>query len=313
MAVKLVTHSGSFHYDEILATAMLMDVYDKVKIIRTRDSNRFDEGNVVYDVGGVFDPENNKFDHHQKTFNETFSEKFSIKLSSAGLIYKYFHKKIFNKYNIKTSGDLYEIIRDKIYEEFLIGADAIDNGVDIAGEIKVRSVCDLVANFNQSTGINEEEKQKHETDQFHKALEIVRMDWNNYMNNVIKKYISQYDYIKNVLINTDSNILFLKTQIDHNLIIDIEKQLKRNILFIIYKKDFSMYRIYCVNKKKHVMETKMPLYKEWRGLRDQELEKVAGFEGIKFVHATGFTGGAATFEVAKLMCELTIKKSAGTE
>ena len=36
------------------------------------------------------------------------------------------------------------------------------------------------------------------------------------------------------------------------------------------------------------------LLEEWRGLRDEELSKKAGIDGLVFVHASGFTGGAKT-------------------
>ena len=33
---------------------------------RSRDPKELDTCNVVVDVGGVYEPENNRFDHHQK-------------------------------------------------------------------------------------------------------------------------------------------------------------------------------------------------------------------------------------------------------
>lgn len=63
---------------------------------------------VVIDVGGVYDPARNRYDHHQREFDEVFGDgtfpypsskiggrqleegkEFSIKLSSAGLVWKY--------------------------------------------------------------------------------------------------------------------------------------------------------------------------------------------------------------------------------
>lgn len=42
----------------------------------------------MLDVGGVYDPENDRYDHHQKGFEEVFGHGFNTKLSSAGLVYK---------------------------------------------------------------------------------------------------------------------------------------------------------------------------------------------------------------------------------
>lgn len=44
---------------------------------------------VVVDVGGVYDPATQRYDHHQRGFTEVFGGKFDTKLSSAGLVYKY--------------------------------------------------------------------------------------------------------------------------------------------------------------------------------------------------------------------------------
>ena len=43
---------------------------------------------AVIDVGGVFDAEKDRFDHHQRGFDQTFGRGFVTKLSSAGLVYK---------------------------------------------------------------------------------------------------------------------------------------------------------------------------------------------------------------------------------
>jgi uncharacterized UPF0160 family protein len=46
------------------------------------------EADVVVDVGGVYDSDAHKYDHHQRGFFETFDDKHKTKLSSAGLVYK---------------------------------------------------------------------------------------------------------------------------------------------------------------------------------------------------------------------------------
>ena len=70
---KIITHSGSFHTDDIFACAALSILLEDddmpLEIIRTRDQEVIksldkEEGYVV-DVGGVYNEEENKFDHHQ--------------------------------------------------------------------------------------------------------------------------------------------------------------------------------------------------------------------------------------------------------
>lgn len=60
---------------------------------------------AVVDVGGVYDPLQHRYDHHQKGFEEVFGYGFATKLSSAGLVYKVFdfltHCFFFRKKNYK--------------------------------------------------------------------------------------------------------------------------------------------------------------------------------------------------------------------
>lgn len=72
---KIGTHDGTFHCDEILACFMLKQLpeFKDSEIVRSRKDEVLKDCDVVVDVGGVFDPETNLFDHHQQTFQETFS------------------------------------------------------------------------------------------------------------------------------------------------------------------------------------------------------------------------------------------------
>ena len=96
---KLIgTHSDTFHCDEVLATTMLLytDAYKDSLIVRTRQENIFDKLDIVCDVGAIYDPAKQRYDHHQKTFKDTWKneEGDKTKLSSAGLIYKHFGKEV---------------------------------------------------------------------------------------------------------------------------------------------------------------------------------------------------------------------------
>jgi uncharacterized UPF0160 family protein len=45
-----------------------------------------DNCDVIIDVGGVYEPDNNRFDHHQRGFGEVFGHGYNTKLSSAGAL-----------------------------------------------------------------------------------------------------------------------------------------------------------------------------------------------------------------------------------
>lgn len=59
---------GVFHCDEVLACFMLQQIneFKDADIIRTRDLTKLESCDIVVDVGGVFDKEKKRFDHHQR-------------------------------------------------------------------------------------------------------------------------------------------------------------------------------------------------------------------------------------------------------
>lgn len=62
------THNGKFHCDEVLACRLLKSLpdYQHAEIVRSRDPSKLDECDIVVDVGGVYDPERHRYDHHQR-------------------------------------------------------------------------------------------------------------------------------------------------------------------------------------------------------------------------------------------------------
>ena len=90
---------------------------------------------LVVDVGGEFNREKHRYDHHQKTFSETLNsldskKKWVTKLSSAGLVYCFFGREVIaTVLGVKSDNKLVEKVFDKVYENFIEEIDAIDNGI----------------------------------------------------------------------------------------------------------------------------------------------------------------------------------------
>ena len=126
-AQKIGTHDGAFHADEVLACTMLkmLPEFADAEIVRTRKPELLDECDIVVDVGGVFDHEKKRYDHHQKTFTDSVSslipeKKWTTKLSSAGLIYVHYGKDIIREIlKEKSTDELVEKIFDKVYSNFI--------------------------------------------------------------------------------------------------------------------------------------------------------------------------------------------------
>lgn len=144
-SVLVGTHSGHFHADEALAVHMLrlLPTYRDSSLVRTRDAKILETCHTVVDVGGEYDAQRNRYDHHQRGFDTTFPGK-KTKLSSAGLVYMHFGRDLIaqsiqqasssSSSNVESnagadsSSDV-ELLYNKIYENFIEAVDAHDNGI----------------------------------------------------------------------------------------------------------------------------------------------------------------------------------------
>ena len=93
---RIGTHDGTFHCDEALAVFMLGHTaeFRGCPVVRSRDPKVLDACAIVVDVGAVYEPARHRYDHHQRGFLETLDDKHTMKLSSAGLIYKHFGREV---------------------------------------------------------------------------------------------------------------------------------------------------------------------------------------------------------------------------
>lgn len=229
-----------------------------------------------------------------------------MKLSSAGLVYKYHCKELFKKYNFDTNNPLYEEIRLEIYNTFFLYVDAMDNGVSIFNEITPRTIGSLVQQFNIYNCKNEADLEKMQNEAFFKALEVVTLDFKNYLNFIFNEFVPSYQSVYDEMLNLSGDIYITDLKIATSLIYTVDVQLKKNLKYVIFKNK-NDFRVLALPVKKGSFETRAPLHKDWRGLHNEALSKVSGIEGCTFVHMTGFTGGNKTLEGAIKMCEASLE------
>src|SRR3954454_3890260 len=82
----IATHSGKFHADDVWAVMALDIVFPGCELIRTRDPERIRRADFAVDVGGIWDPETGRFDHHQNGFEG--ARESGVAYASAGLVWK---------------------------------------------------------------------------------------------------------------------------------------------------------------------------------------------------------------------------------
>jgi uncharacterized UPF0160 family protein len=87
--MRIITHNGQFHADEVFACALILEHVGELKIERTRVINVVEYSNTetfIVDVGGIYDPEMRNFDHHQDETLEASNMLVLFYLRDAGII-----------------------------------------------------------------------------------------------------------------------------------------------------------------------------------------------------------------------------------
>jgi uncharacterized UPF0160 family protein len=300
----LITHDGKFHLDEVLATAVLLRIHPQAEIIRTRNRKVIRTGNIVYDVGERYIPEKGLFDHHQASFNETFSPGHGVKLSSSGLIYKHYGEQFLNTYGIGREDRIYQRVYEEIYERYFLSADAIDNGYEVFGKIIPRSLSHVVDSFNHSDFSPEAAEEQNE--RFMKAVEYIGTDLDNFVHGMVSEWVPCYAYLDERIRESQGEMVVVSRHCPMDLVLEMEQRHSKDIKYVLNPTGSSV-TILAVPKAKGRFGSKVPLKEEWRGLSGSTLEEHAGIEGCLFVHTSGFVGANRTLEGAVEMCVQSIK------
>ena len=320
------THSGAFHTDEVTACAILslLPEFSNSIIVRSRSPAVWKETYILCDVGGEYNEENRRFDHHMKEFTYTFNSELNIKMSSAGLVYKHYGRqiiaevlkrwKLFEKYE-----EYMDLIYKRIYENLIAYIDGMDNGVS-------RYPKDVEAKYKNNTSLNnritrvnplwdDESGNKGQSECFTKALKIAEDEFLWQLYGIVRAFLPGYDIVKQSVLNRfniheSGRIVYLvKSCAWKEHLHDLEKELgltsENNILFVIYKADYD-HRVQTVALTPGSFDFRKGLLKEWRGIEKEELKTLSGLEDIVFVHSAGFIGGAISFENSLKMAERSI-------
>jgi len=310
---KIGTHNGTFHCDEVMACYLLKQLpeYEDAEIVRTRDPALLEQCDIVVDVGGVFDASRFRFDHHQKSFTDTMHSlsdgrfPWTIKLSSAGLVYFHFGERIIGKMLGRSPEDAFvQLLFKKIYENLMQEIDAIDNGVDICSQGS--PTYEINTNLSSRVGRCNppwNKKDTSEADGFEKALLIVAEEFLDRVEYYRDSWLPARSIVESTIskrfdVHPSGKIAVLEVGgcpwKDHLFTIEEETGICGDILYVLYEDLSGQWRIQCVPEALGTFKNRKSLPEPWRGIRDEELSKLSDIEGCVFVHASGFIGGNRT-------------------
>jgi len=247
-------------------------------------------------------------------------KKWNIKLSRAGLVYCHFGRRVIGEMlgsqKPKDEAKL-ELLYDKMYEDFVMEIDAVDNGVDIASDGVPRyhistdlssRVSRLNPNWN-SRGLSENE-------QFHKAMALVLGEFKSRLLDLVNGWLPAREIIESAIKNRleidESGAIILLDKCgcpwkDHLFSVEKILGLSGEIKFVLFPDTPNgNWRVQCVPLSLGSFTNRLSLKEEWQGLRDQHLSDIAQIKDCIFVHATGFIGGNKTYDGALEMARKTL-------
>ncbi|NNU76274.1 MYG1 family protein [Clostridium estertheticum] len=288
----LGTHSGKFHADDVMATAILRLLLGDIKVIRTRDEEVLKKLDFVYDISL------GEFDHHQldKEIREN-----NIPYAASGLVWREFGSRVIQKFNSEFDEDDIISIFDYIDKTLVQGIDAIDNGIDSKSEFKVTSISDIIQNFNPTW-----DDDSSKDDAFEEAVGFAIV--------VIKRIISRQvsvikarDIVNKGFENREVNeIMVLKNGcpwLQQLFKIDINSE----VLFVISPGDNNTeYKIQTVKKTAGTFEARKDLVESIRGKSSEEINSIIKIDDAIFCHKAGFIASTKSLTSALKIAKLSI-------
>ncbi len=286
---KIVTHNEKFHSDDVFAVATLRLLLgdDDIEIIRSRDDSVIDSADFVVDVGGEYDPERNRFDHHQE--GGAGARENGIKYAAFGLVWKHYGNEL-------TNDSAADIVDRKVVQPI----DALDNGQPLIEEtafddVYPYSVQSIVNShrptWRESTNPHYDETFDTLTGLAKKLLsrEIKVAEDRHAGGQLVEKAYEQAE---------DKRLIILDEDLPWRGVLSD----KPEPLFVVYQKAGNgRWRLKTIQEEG--FENRKDLPADWGGKFDEELEEITGVEGAIFCHNNLFMAATETKEAALALAQ----------
>lgn len=285
---KILTHNGRFHADDCFAVATLQIYFEKigesVEIIRSRDNLLIKAADFVLDVGGVYDPATNRFDHHQT--GGAGKREDGVPYSAFGLVWKHYGAKICES----------EKVAQMIDKDMIECIDSVDNGYEPFESLKgVQNFS--VDDFLKTLNPNRLEQKKGDDEIiifFNEAVSVCR----RVLERQIKKFkiVSEDEIEVEKIYNetTDKRIIIFDKSLSWQTVLCK----KPEPLYVVHTKYGEDYAVTAVPVFPGAYTMRKAFPSSWRGKSGAEMAKASGVQNANFCHSNGF------------LCNATDKKGA---
>lgn len=286
--MKIITHNGHFHADDVLGVATLLLIYPDAEIVRTRDEEIIETGDIVVDVGQIYDPEKNRFDHHQAA--GAGKRPNNIPYASFGLVW--------NKFGLGLSGGEEEF---KIVEEKLVTpVDCIDNGVPLSVSsfdgIGNYTIGDFFESFSDGKESLEEFDKKFR-EAVNVAIELLKREINR-----ARLTAKDWQMVRQAYAEAENKKLIILPAGGHWKRVLIPQE----ALYVVSPRADGQWTAHAVPKAVHSFELKKGFPTSWAGLKGENLASVTGVLDVTFCHKDRFLCGAKSREGAIKLAEIAL-------
>ena len=281
--LKLGTHNGEFHSDDVLSTALVQHALETRNVlsivVRTRDPKILDTCDLVYDVG------NGLYDHHdiRKVLYPN-----GIQMASCGKLLK----------DLVTDNDVLEFLRSRMFYT----VEAIDNGQDLP-MYRESSMLGFVRQFNPTW---ESRSDKSKIDKaFFEVLGMVRKIYERVLSNASANISARRYVEENATFRYDGKVMLLP---EYCTIRDYAR-MHDELLAVVYPSD-DRFIVKCTSQVGRGFATKVAFPEDWRGAPRSMLPKISGIPGLEFCHPAGHLASFKTPKDAKLACDVLVRRKA---
>lgn len=289
---QVVTHGGVFHADEVMAVAILSEIYgQEMKVSRVfKVPNDLPDGTIVLDIGG------GKYDHHQRGGNG--ARENGVPYASCGLIWREFGKEL-----LKEVEDVENVWR-LIDERLISGIDANDCGAIPRGEAvaKPMTISTIISIFNPAWNSTETSDEA-----FVKAVDIAKKIFDEFLQNTISK-VKAVGIVEEAIENSKDHIMVLEFFVPwSDALLASDNPKAKEIFFVVFPSNRGGFNWKAVPESLGNSAVRKSTPKEWWGAPAKELQELTGVGDATFCHLEGFLGAAMSKDGAIRLAKLAIE------
>ena len=301
--MHVVVHDGAFHSDEVTAVAILRLSVPGLTYARSRDPDIIDAADVVFDVGGKYDPAGRRFDHHQ--IEGAGARANGVPYASAGLSWRHFGQDAIRAVEPGLGADQVSTVYYSIDATFIANIDAVDCGVDVPGPFRF-GYSNLVGTFNP--GWRDDRSDAAMLSAFALATRFAEQTLRNLIREVADGILAA-TIVREIYAATPTSekaILVLESYVPWSSVVTRECP---KVQFVVFPDTGGGWRVRAVRKRMDSYASRRDLPQAWAGLEWQALDAATGVPGGIFCHRGRFIAGHTTREGALALAKLALAES----